>query len=237
MKFIQNRKIYSSMSDADACLSPVGLFQIVEDALTELMGELKVDGLTSKRLYNAFWVFTKNRIELYKKPCWNDDIKVESFISSHSLVKLNIDTALKDAQGNLIAYSRTELCALDLETKRIRKVATVGISDDLECETPIVNIAFSKIGDENLSLLEKVQVRSTNIDFCHHTNNIEYLRFLLATYSVDEISRSFKEIQVDYINQSFENEELEIYKSTKDNVDSFVIRRGDTDIVKCEICR
>lgn len=236
MILARERKIYSSLVGLDARLSTIGLLEIVEDALTELMGELKVDGLTTKRLYNAFWVFTKNRIKLIRKPEWNETIKVESFISSYSMVKLNIDTALKDVNGNVVAYSRTELCALDLQTQRIRKVSTVGISSETESHAELMEIAFSKIDDDNMELIESVKARSTNIDFCNHVNNVEYVRFLLAKFTAEQLSQDFKEMQIEYLNQSFENDELDIYNKTQNNVDTFLIKRQDIDIVRCEIC-
>ena len=55
------------MAGSDECLSILGTFQVVEDAITDLMGELKIDGVTAKEKYNAFWVFTKNRVKIFKK--------------------------------------------------------------------------------------------------------------------------------------------------------------------------
>ena len=81
-----------------------------------------------------------------------------------------------------------------------------------------------------------MKVRSTNIDFCHHTNNIEYIRFLLNTYTVEQLENSIiKEIEIDYINQSFEGQILDIYKKTVGNKDIFEIKCQEKSIVKGEI--
>ena len=59
MKLIKHQKVSSAITDSMANLSVIGMFQITEEAVTELTGELNIDGITAKREYNAVWVFTK----------------------------------------------------------------------------------------------------------------------------------------------------------------------------------
>ncbi len=57
MKLIKKKKVGASITDSMANLSVIGMFQTVEDAVTELLGELKVDNMTVKKEYNTVWVF------------------------------------------------------------------------------------------------------------------------------------------------------------------------------------
>lgn len=226
----------ASVIDASSNLSVIGTFQIVENALTEFMAKLKIDGITSQKLYNAMWVFTKNRIKILKPLAWGDNYVVESFISLVSLVKLNIDTVIKNEASEIIAYSKTELCALDMETGRIRKTSTVGVNESITSENSQIEINYTKFEETQMPKIESVVVRSTNIDFCRHTNNVEYIRFLINTYSVAEIENNpIKEIEICYINQSFEGDTLDIYKSELQNKDLLKICKDDKTIIKCEI--
>ena len=220
----------------DTKLSVMGAFRIVEDAVTEMMAALKIDGLTVKKQYNAMWVFTKNRIKLLKALEWGENYTVESFITAFSLVRLNIEVAVKNQSGEIAAYSKTELCALNLGTGRIMKTSEVGLNETFVKEPSLLNIELTKFNDCDLPQVESVTVRSTNIDFSHHTNNVEYVRLLLNTYSVDEIlNNPIREIEVCYISQSFENDVLQIYKSTDGNKDILMIGKENKPIVKCEI--
>ncbi|MDE6411441.1 MAG: acyl-ACP thioesterase [Clostridia bacterium] len=222
----------------DTDLSVIGAFQIVENGVTELMAKLKIDGITAKKLYNAMWVYTKNRIKRIKPVHWGEEYTVESFITGFSLVKLNIETAIRNSKGEIAVYSKTELCALDLETGRIRKTSTVGVDDKIEKEQSLMEVAFTKFGDTAFSQAERAIVRSTNIDFCRHTNNVEYVRFMLNTYSVEELEkRPIREIEVCYVNQSFENDELQICKSSDHERDILKIKKEDKTVVDCEILR
>lgn len=228
--------ISAGLIGVDTKLSVLGAFRVVEDAVTEMMAKLKLDGITIKKQYNAMWVFTKHRIKRIRPLQWGEDYTVESFITEFSLARLNIETAVKDKPGEIAVYSKTALCALDIGTGRIKKTSEVGLNETVVKEPSLINIEFTKFINSDLPQIENVVIRSTNIDFCHHTNNIEYIRLLLNTYSVEEILNSpIKEIEVCYISQSFENDVLQIYESTEDNKDIFLIGKEGKPIIRCEV--
>ena len=66
MIYSQKRKLCASLCGADAKLSAIGAMSLIEDSLTETMGELKIDGLTAMNQYNAIWLFTKNHVKFIK---------------------------------------------------------------------------------------------------------------------------------------------------------------------------
>ncbi len=236
MKYVKNCTVSGSTIDSATNLSVIGHFQAVEDAVTELMGELKIDGITTQKLYHAIWVFAKNRLKLIKLLHWGEAFTVESFISSTSRVRLNVETEIRNAAGELCAYSGVELCAIDCDTGRIRKVSTVGVEESMAEGASGREIKFAKYSLDDLRAVDSVKVRSTNIDFCHHTNNVEYIRFLMNTYSVREMEeKQFKEIEICYAKQSFENDELQIYKRSDEGKDILVIKKDDDIVVKSEI--
>lgn len=236
MKLIKELKVSASMAGADECLSVIGTFEIVENAITELMGELKIDGITAKNKYNAFWVFSKSRVKFFNKIKWNENLNVTCFISVKTLAKLQFDVQAKNANNQPIFYARVEGCVLDISTQRIRKVTTVGVDDCIVPEQSIKDVEFSKFDYVDLPILEQVKIRSTNIDMSHHTNNLEYLRFILNTYSVNELTtKPIKEMEVIFSNQSFENDVLNVLKLKMQNKDAIVLQKEDKPVIKCEI--
>lgn len=238
MELIKRGKVTSSLTGYDANLTVLGAFQILEDAVTEHMGDLKIDGMTAKRVYNAVWVYTKTKIEFLKNLEWNSEYTLTCFISKISNVTIDLDVGVKNADGELCFYSRTELCALDLVSGRIRKVSTVGVDESFTVHEPLAEITFEKFDAIDLPVAEEVKIRFTNIDYAVHTNNKEYVRFMLNTYSVDELRRlPVHEIEVAYANQSFEGDVLTVHKGERDGKDVFVIQKEDKPIVKCKVLR
>ena len=238
MIYTKQQIVSSNYIGADAKLSALGVFQLVENAITEGMGVQRIDGMTIRLRYNAFWVFTKNKVAILGTATWGETIKIESFVSSISAAKLSIDTAIKTADGQLIAYSRCEMCPLDVATGRIIRTAAVGVDDKIVAEQPQFQISFDKLDCDNLPVVEDVVVRSTNVDFSRHANNVEYLRFVFNTYSVEELlSRPIRELEVNYVSQSYEGEILSIHKTTLGESDLFAITKSNSVVIKCKITR
>ena len=235
MKLIKTQRLNASMVASDESLSAIGAFQIIQDAVTECMGHLKIDGITVKNKYNAFWVFVKTRAEFFKKLGWGEEYTVTAFPSSMSLAKMYVDVEVRDKTDDLILYARVELCVLDIATQRIKKVASVGVEESM-MHPATEEITFGRFDSPEPSLVEQVKVRSTNIDHSHHTNNLEYLRFVFNTYSVAQCeARTITEMEVVYASQSYENDVLDVFKAQRGNADFIVLQKDGKPVVKCEI--
>lgn len=236
MKLIKKHKVGASITDSLANLSVIGVFQAVEDAVTELLGESRLDNITLKTKYNSIWVFTKSRIKILENIAWNEEFYTACFISSTTRATVNVDIAIRNMLEELCAYARVELCVLDLQTERLKKIEAFGIGDEVSVEKPETDIAFTRFQNGELPEKEQVQVKYTNIDFSRHTNNIEYIRFMLNTYSVQELeTRPIKEMEVLYRSQSFENDVLTIRRGSFGEKDFFMLQKDDKVIVNGEI--
>ena len=242
MKLIKSTSVPASYCDSDVKLSVVGAFQIVEDLVTEMMGDLHIDGLVCMKEYGAMWLFVRNRIEMPRPLKWKEEYSSECYISSVGKGRMNIDTVLKNMDKEIAAVSRLELCAIDLQTFRLRKMDTVGFDGSITAEVPEYDITFRRGKFTPSTLLDTVTVRSSDIDYCHHTNNISYIRFLMNQWSVDELStRPVRAIEVQYAGQTHEGDILQIYSSEKNRDDDagegFVICHNDAVILNCLVCR
>lgn len=237
MIYEKNGIVPASMCDATTKLSVISVFQLVEDAVTDLMADLHIDGITAMREYGAMWVFVKNAIRIFRRPEWREQYVIRSYISSFSAVKLMIDTEiLSQKDQSPLAQSRLELCALDLQTGKIRKASSVGISSETQCFHSVEGLDFSRFPKKESEIVDKVRVLSTNIDYCSHTNNIEYVRFMLNTYSVKELAvNEIEKIEIHYGMQTFENDILSICKSGEDNHDFFAVCSEKGNAVECKI--
>ena len=238
MKLIKHGIVSSCMTDPLANLSVIGCFGIAEETVTELMGRLKIDGVTVKKAYNAVWVFAKSKLKVFGNIAWNEQYTVIGFISKVTRVSIYIDVEIKNKSDEPCAYLRVELCALDLQSGKIRRVSTVGVDESIPMENPETDLSFSKFDAENLPETAQVKINYTNIDFAGHTNNKEYIRFILNTYSVRELEeRPIKEMDIVYINQTYENDVLTVEKNSGKDRDIIAIKKDGNHVVKSEIVR
>ncbi len=233
MKLLKKDTIQASACDASALLSPVGVFHLAEDMVTEMMGRHRIDSTTSMREYGAKWFFIRNHIELYRPVRWMEEYAAECYFSGVSSAKLFIDTVFRIGDETAAA-SRLELCAVDMKTGKVRRTATVGVGDSIRIEPAAIEIGFTRERFEPEELLEERTVRSSDIDYCRHTNNIAYIRYLADLYSVSQMDqRLLRSVEVQYVNQTFEGDRLQIFRC---GPDSFTIRSGGKTIVNCS-CR
>ena len=240
MKLKKTGVIPASYCDADVKLSAVGAFQMVEDLVTEMMGELGIDGLVCMQKYGAMWIFVRNRIELLRDLNWKDAYTAECYISQIGRGKLFVDTVLKASDDSLALVSRLEMCAVDLENGKLRKMDTVGLDGSILSEGSEYDMKYErgKFVQERLS--DTVTVRASDIDYLHHTNNISYIRYLINQWSVEELSRRpVSAIEVQYAGQTHEGDELQIWAcaGSSEETGSFVILHDGKVVLNCRVER
>ena len=237
MRLVKKDRLAASSCGADVKLSVEGAFRIVEDMVTELMGDQHIDGVTCMREYGGMWVFVRNRIEMPQQLGWMEEYTATSYISSFSKIRLYIDTVLQKADGSMALRSRLELCAVDLGTGKIRKSESVGVGEKTPAEEPLFEIAYTKEKPVRGDLIDEVTVRSADIDYCHHTNNVAYVRYFVDQIGVDDlIERPVKAIEVQYAAQTHEGDRLGIYRCSSEN-EAYIIEKDGIKVVSCIITR
>jgi acyl-CoA thioesterase FadM len=237
MRLVKTDRLAASSCGADVKLSVEGAFRIVEDMVTELMGDQHIDGVTCMREYGGMWVFVRNRIEMPQPLAWMDKYTATSYISSFSKIRLYIDTVLQKEDGSIALRSRLELCAVDLETGKIRKSESVGVGEKTPAEESLFDIAYTKEKPVRGDLIDEITVRSADIDYCHHTNNVAYVRYFVNQTGVDElIKHPVRTIEVQYAAQTHEGDKLSVYRCSSEN-EAFVIEQDGAKVVSCIITR
>lgn len=237
MRLIKKDRLAASSCGADVKLSVEGAFRIVEDMVTELMGDQHIDGVTCMREYGGMWVFVRNRIEMPQPLAWMDEYTATSYISSFSKIRLYIDTVLQKADGSIALKSRLELCAVDMETGKIRKSESVGVGEKTPAEEPMFEIAYTKEKPVRGEVIDEITVRSADIDYCHHTNNVAYVRYFVNQIGADElIENPVKAIEVQYAAQTHEGDRLSICRCSPEN-EAYMIEKDGVKVVSCIITR
>ena len=129
----------------------------------------------------------------------------------------------------------TEWVIIDATTRTLRKVETTSYPNDIDWITEkSIEEKFRRFKDDftENDVVYKRLIRSGDIDVTHHTNNVTYITMLLDTFSVKELENmSLKEIEVSYINESFEGETLSIYRKKREDGTYFSIKKDDGKVV------
>ena len=236
MEYTVKRNIHASLCDHTPYLSYVAAFQMIQDSVTAMMAEMNIDGVTTMRLYGAVWVFVRSNVHIIRRPAWREDVIVKSYFTYHNAVKVLVDTEINSTSGEPLIHARLEMCSLDVSAGRVRKTYTVGFPENTECGAKLPDLDFTRFVRDGFETVRKFVPNSTNIDFCGHINNVEYVRYIIGSYPTSELNkRQIVNIEMHYIDQSFENDDLEIIRSSLQNIDTVCIRRADKVTTECKL--
>lgn len=225
--------------DPSGRLSLVGALTLIEDVVTATMAKLEIDGFTVRRKCGALMVFSKNHLKFLQDINWQDKIVVSCYFSMKSAVRMNVDVCVKKS-GKIAMYARTEICAVDAQTGRIRRTDSIGVGNQVKLVKAEYDLPWRSMDGEG-QLKDTVTVRTGNIDYAGHTNNVEYIRLLLDTFSLEEWrGMSPKELQVAYLNQSFLGDTLSIYAvdhqlPEKIHERLYIIKKDKQDVLRCSV--
>ena len=98
MIYKKDSYVAGNMCDSKLKLSVLAADGIVENAITELMGDLGIDGIVAMEKYAAMWLMVKNHICFVRRPGWREEFEVRCFISGYTAVKLYVDTIIEETR-------------------------------------------------------------------------------------------------------------------------------------------
>ena len=238
MKYVCSGRVPFSQTGVTEGFSVIGAAQIVEDSVCAFFAAFGKDNVTLSTKYNALWVFVKNKFQKRATVSWNEDITVECCFTEITKATVVVDTVVKNSKGETAIAARTELCVIDLDTQRIRRISSVEFPEDIGVYPSVAGFGFTRFSNAFLREEYKFNVPSTSIDLCGHVNNVEYLRFILNATSVEkEVDSPVRETEINFVAQAREGEMLTVFGG-ENGVDEFYeIRSGDKVVARCKLLR
>lgn len=242
MKTTLRQVIGGGACDPSGRMSLLGALTLVEDVVVDTLDKMEINGFKMRKQFGAVLVFSKNHVKFLQPLRWKEKVTVSCFISAKSVARLNVDVCVKNQHGEIALYARTEVCAVDVESARIRRLDAVSIGEKIRVYAPLVEMEWQAV-DPAEQLVDTVTVRTANIDYAGHTNNVEYIRLLLNTFTLDEWRGGIatKELQVAYLNQSFLGDKLDIFATNREDKNTsmheriYTIKKAEQDVLRCAI--
>lgn len=207
-----------------------------QDMLTEYCGMLGTDNIVLKEKNNAAWIYTRTKFCAKRLPGWNEKLHGECYITNWSPVRIEIETCVSDERGEKILLYRTQMCAIDLGDRSLRKIDSVEFPGNLPKAASEYPDRYGKLtaGFSDEDFVYSAKVFASDTDFTRHTNNVRYAKFLCNTLGgsfYDSCTVCGFEIQ--YLKESREGDELGVYrKETSPGEYSFLIKCGDAEVVR-----
>jgi medium-chain acyl-[acyl-carrier-protein] hydrolase len=134
------------------------------------------------RNQNLFWVLSRLTIELYRPIIWHETVEIETWPKTVERVLYLRDFILRDVDRSIIARATSGWLAVDLETKRIKKIDGINAdffdylrSKHALSEPPEKLHTFGK-GDDF-----EIQSGYFDIDLNGHVTTTRYVDWMMDT--------------------------------------------------------
>ena len=233
-ELVLNTTVLSGQCDSLMRFRTEASFMTFQDVASRHATFLGVDDYSLLEKDNALWVISKTKIKINKLPLWNDEIMVRTWPMGAEGVRCNRCYQIKK-DGEVLISAITEWVIIDATSRTLRKVETTSYPDDVDwIQEKSIEERFRRFKDDFTEddLIYKRLVRSGDIDVTHHTNNVVYITMLLDTFSVKELeTKQWEDVEVSYLNESFEGETLSIYRKEYEGGYLFSIKKEDGKVV------
>lgn len=145
-------------------------------------------GLNEEIKTGKAWIVIAWKLEIFKRPSWNEKIKIRTWIGKIDKIYHYRDYEILDSNNDVVAKGVAKWVMLDIANKRIVKT-----SDSNAGEFPVMEIEGydndikninSKVNVDNLNDIYEYVVERRDVDKNNHMNNVIYLD--LALEGLDE---------------------------------------------------
>ena len=235
--FTQERNISSAFIDSSVKMGIAQSVLMVQDNLTECFARLGCDGVVYREKYNAFWVFTKSKLNFVRRPDWREKISASTFPIDNAGFKAHINTILRDKDGKTLLTANQEACVLDMEKHRPVKLTNLNYPKE-NFPPAVFTEPFEKFDSDFTEEDFKYEqiIRAQHIDMSHHMNNIEYIKLALNVFTDDFLlSHEAETLEVHYTGESKEGQTLRIYSKTIENATLVVIKESERSVFEMKI--
>lgn len=209
--------------------------ELVQSILTDYFISFGSDNETIKNKNNALWVLSKTKIHFNKIPKWKEFVIGKSYTTKIKPIRVEMETVFEDENNNYLFNVKQEICPIDIDTRKIRKIDTIEYPKDMETKVAFDTESYSKLNDEfkEEDFVYEQKIYSSDIDFSKHTNNAVYVRFISNVLSCDFIDKNLiTDFEIHYINESKEGQILKIYKKERNQEMEFLIKEKDREIAR-----
>lgn len=207
-KYSRTMTINPSQCDFSGRESCDDIFDLFIDIAGEHASELHINAADIMK-DNLYWVVAKAVVRFYKRPRLYDTVTYSTWPEAGAGYRcFRSNTIEKD--GKVIAACRQQWAVISGTDKKARNVADILPSDIIYLADRSIEEDFTRVsGDFPRDPFASYKVKSTDIDFAGHMNNVAYIRAFESLYSSRQWAElNPYEIEISYVSSCYEGDEL-----------------------------
>lgn len=216
-------------TDTNTLVGIRGYLNYFQDMATGHMHSFGKGNDTVPDDYGICWMYTKYKLHLYREADF-EPLDLETWIETTRFPGV-IHQALEISRGSeLMARGRLESCLVDIASGRLAKPAAIEFPTDVYEDRHVDVAAFTKL-PKNAGGMDYVYshtVRYTDLDRNRHMTNLRYIGLLMDAFDSSFYEKMLlTDIELHYISQCYEGEEIRIYR--QQTQDGWLVTCAHTD--------
>jgi medium-chain acyl-[acyl-carrier-protein] hydrolase len=216
--FMFKEKIYQrDLVISSGMLTPKGQLKLHD--LLEIIQEASIEGsafvgagVEAIRKKNLYWVVMSYRFVITRMPSLGEKITVETYPSENKVFIYPRQYKITDQKGKVLIRGTSLWALLDLTSHKPTGPESNGfllkaIHEEGELPWP------PRLAITDAQLVEKREVKPSDLDFNGHMNNIRYLEFALDTEKeVFEDAHDVSDFQINFTSETHLGAEMALYR-------------------------
>ena len=186
------------------------------------------------------WVLNRLNINVLRYPQWQETLHVSTWVSQFAAFP-HRHLEIVDNEGKVVCCAYSIWLSLDAETHRPRRILDFDspLSEKkTTCNLPqklqnTVDAGNPANGGKGVLTSERKVVYS-DLDMLGHVNNVKYVEWMLDALHAIEPNVKPKNMEINYINEAFLNEDVLFY-SKKEDAKTYITLKRKSD--ETDICR
>lgn len=239
-KFEREYRVHVYETSVDERANTCSIFNYMQDIAAEHAIKLGY-GRDDLMKDNHIWVLSRMTAEIKMLPFRNETIIVRTWpFGTDSIFALRLFELLFP-DGRIIARASSSWLIIDATTKKIRRPDKTFLTYNSAREASNIPLMIASKIDEASpegELSEEFKVKQSDLDVNLHTNNVNYLKWVIDSYDPDFMMKYVpSSVEINYLAESMLGDNITIRRSREDGTDQVfrhsIIRTTDNK----ELCR
>jgi len=218
MPFQQNFLPQFRDSDPDGLIGLRGCLRWFQDIHTWYMHAIDKGNDVIPEQYGAAWVYTRYRVRLFHKLDYTQNVDVTTWMEPYRQpVLVKQDIAIRQ-HGRMAAQGKLECCLFSLSRQRPLKLSAVEFPEGMPevIEADIGDFEVVRRTTEGMEPRYRRAVRYADLDKNRHMTNLRYIEMFQDAFD-SAFWEAFRpaEVQINFLSQSQEGEELTVYSAVE----------------------
>lgn len=236
MKYTKLYEIRGHEIYPDYTLKPYHISSYFQDAVANFFSDYNLASFDLQK-ENQSWIISNLKIDFCNQmPFWRTKVKISIWQRMIKGLRTLIDFTVEDESGNLVAKGSSSWSIINEETRRPEmlkdKLAEVPIVDE-ELYPDFKFVRLEPFYGETSALSQTI--RSYDIDFNKHLNNVRYLAGAIETIPLEyRENHKIKNLEISFVHEVYYNEKLVGISHRQDNRFFHQLIKEDKQV---EVCR